>query len=77
MELKNEKTFEMAEFDIEVSPAEYEQLREYALKHIVNDDEVLINYAINKILQENCKVLENSIKTLNKIKKKKTKNKEK
>ena len=39
-------------FKVEMDDKEEALLKEYALKNIINDDEALLNYAVNRILKE-------------------------
>lgn len=52
MKLENERKETFYAFDFDANEKEMGFLKEYALKHIVNDDKVLINYAVNRILEE-------------------------
>jgi len=52
MQFKNEKKKQYSEFKVDFSKAELEFLKDYALKNIVNDENELCNYAVNKILEE-------------------------
>lgn len=42
-------------FDVSMDKKEHKFLRDYGLDQIKNDDEALINYAVNKILGEEIK----------------------
>ena len=50
--MKKEKTVQYVEFKMDFSKAEIEALKEYALEHIINDENALCNYAVNKILEQ-------------------------
>jgi len=52
MKLENEKKECFYKYDIDLQPEEYKMLKEYGLKHIVDDPDALINYAVIKILKE-------------------------
>ena len=52
MKLDNEKKECFYKYDLDLQSEEYKMLKEYGLKHIVNDDDALINYAVVRILKE-------------------------
>jgi len=52
MKLGKEKKMQYSHFDTEFDSKEFQILKEYGLKHIVNDDDELVNYAVNKILKD-------------------------
>jgi len=52
MKMYNEKKETWYKYDMDFSNDEAEVLKDYALKHIINDSDVLINYAVNKLLRE-------------------------
>jgi len=50
MILKKEREVKCYEFDADFTKEEAKELKEYGLKIIADDDNALINYAVNKIL---------------------------
>lgn len=53
MEINNERNMQYTLFDItKITKEESEQLQSYALDKIKNDPDALINYAVNKLLEE-------------------------
>jgi len=52
MKFDNERTKEYCEFEMTFTNEEARRLREYGLAQIMNDDNELINYAVNHILKE-------------------------
>ncbi len=52
MKLKYKHDSEYCEFDLELDKTEAEKLIKYAKKHIVKDEQALINYAVVKMLGE-------------------------
>lgn len=52
MKLKYKHDSEYCEFDLELNKTEAEKLIKYAKKHIVKDEQALINYAVVKMLGE-------------------------
>lgn len=67
MQLTNERKSDSLEYDMDLSKSEATMLREYGLKKIQEDDEALINYAVNHILFEMTQNLEYNIEKLKKI----------
>jgi len=52
VKLKYKHDSEYCEFDLELNKTEAEKLIKYAKKHIVKDEQALINYAVVKMLGE-------------------------
>lgn len=52
MKLKYKHDSEYCEFDLELDKTEAEKLIKYAKKHIVKDEQALINYAVVRMLRE-------------------------
>lgn len=52
MKLKYKHDSEYCEFDLDLDQTEAEELIKYAKKHIMKDEQALINYAIVKMLGE-------------------------
>ena len=52
MEFIEEKKVEMVDFEIEMSEEERKNLSKLGLEWIKNDENALINYAVNHILRE-------------------------
>ena len=52
VKLKYKHDSEYCEFDLDLDRPEAEELIKYAKKHIVKDEQALINYAIVKMLGE-------------------------
>ena len=52
MKLKYKHDSEYCEFDLDLDQTEAEELIKYAKKHIVKDEQALINYAVVKMLGE-------------------------
>lgn len=52
VKLKYKHDSEYCEFDLDLDQPEAEELIKYAKKHIVKDEQALINYAIVKMLGE-------------------------
>ena len=57
------------QFETTMTDKECEMLMEYARKHIVNDRDWLINYAVNKGLEQYIKDLDKTNGALKKMKK--------
>lgn len=68
MNLKNENTIAMAQFDATFEREETKLLLEHARINIVNDENALINWAINDLLQKHLIVLEKDVSRLKKRK---------
>jgi len=52
MNLKDKKLCNFYEFKGKFTIEEEEYLKSYALSHIIDDESALLNYAINKLLEE-------------------------
>jgi len=52
MKFGKESVEKFHKFDVSFDKKEHSFLRDYGLDQIKNDDEALINYAVNKILRE-------------------------
>jgi len=50
MKLGKETKVDYCKFDVEFENNEFQILKDYGLKKIQEDDEALVNYAVNKIL---------------------------
>lgn len=55
MKFSKECPAKYVKVDVQFDDKEHKLLRDYGLKHIILDDEALINYAINKILLDTVK----------------------
>jgi hypothetical protein len=51
----NEREVKMVEFDVEIDSPLYEEILEFAKKHIIEDEAALLNWAIVKGLTEGIK----------------------
>lgn len=58
MELGDEREEKYCKFSLDLSDAEAKYLRDVGLKHIENDEEALIEYAVNFILEQKVEDLE-------------------
>lgn len=67
MKLSNEKKIQTLEYDIDLNNEEAGLLREYGLKRIQEDEDALINYAINRVLFDMSQNLEENIEKMKKI----------
>lgn len=52
MKIGKEKTEKVHEFEINLSTKEYVLLKKIGLELIIKDEEALINYAVNHILEK-------------------------
>lgn len=52
MKLGKERKIKYAEFDVDFSDEEFQKLKEFGLKRIVEDDKSLVNYAVNILLSD-------------------------
>ena len=52
MKLKYKHDSKYCEFDLDLDQPEAEELIKYAKKHIVKDEQALINYAVVRMLRE-------------------------
>jgi len=51
MKFGKETAEKYVKFDVDIDNNEYDMLKNYGLEQIKNDDQALINYAVNKILR--------------------------
>ena len=63
MELSKEKKQTVYAFDLDVSDQEHKMLKEFGLKTIKDDDDALINYAVNYILRKEVESYDKTDKT--------------
>ena len=52
MELSDEQEIKMIQFTIDINMRTRQYLLHYGRQHIVNDEDAIINYAVNKLMRE-------------------------
>lgn len=67
LELANERVGKTYEYDMHLSKKESQELRNYGLERIQNDENELINYAVNCILRDIVDTLGKDVKKKKKL----------